>query len=168
MASSTLTVSAAGWAAQASWFEAPGAGYSRQNLDLRAAEPLGPYVLGGRVSWTGSARGQLPLQDAGRLGGFLNLTGYAAGQFIGDDVAYGHLRLERIVGRLPLGLRGDMRVGMALEAGKLSRPYTQQTYSGWIGSAAFYLGGETPIGPAYVGLGQGRGSTNLYLFVGTP
>jgi hypothetical protein len=31
------------------------------------------------------------------------------------------------------------------------------------------LGGETPFGPAYVGIGHSRrGITNLFLFVGTP
>ena len=158
-----------GWAAQASWFDAGGAGYSRQQVDLRAAVPWGEHVLGARVAWTGSARGRLPLQDAARLGGFLNLTGYANGQFIGDDAFYGHLRLERIVGRLPLGMRGDMRIGLALEAGRMAHPYTVQQQGGWLASAAIYLGGETPIGPAYVGLGHGRGgATNAYLFIGTP
>jgi len=158
-----------GWSMNASWFVAPGADYSREQLDLRAAWPLGEHVLGARLSWTGSERGTLPLQDAARLGGFLNLTGYAAGQFIGDDVAYGHVRLERIIGRLPLGLRGDMRVGVALEAGKLAHPLTVQQSTGWLGSLAVYLGGETPIGPAYVGVGRGSaGATNLYLFIGTP
>jgi NTE family protein len=158
-----------GWSAQASWFDALGAGYSRQQLDLRAATPLAEYVLGARLSWVGSARGRLPLPDAARLGGFLNLTGYATGQLIGDDVVYGHLRAERIIGHLPLGLRGDMRIGLALEAGRLAQPFTLQQRNGWLGSLAVYLGGETPIGPAYVGLGRAHdGTTNAYLFVGTP
>lgn len=158
-----------GWSLNASWFIAPGADYSREHLDLRGAWPLGEHVLGARLRWTGSGRGILPLQDAARLGGFLNLTGYAAGQLIGDDVAYGNLRLERIIGRLPLGLRGDMRIGVALEAGKLARSISLQPATGWLGSVAVYLGGETPIGPAYVGVGRGSaGATNLYLFIGTP
>jgi NTE family protein len=36
-------------------------------------------------------------------------------------------------------------------------------------SLAIYLGGETPLGPAFVGIGRGLGgATNAYLFVGTP
>ena len=98
-----------------------------------------------------------------------NLTGFASGQFIGDDVAYAHVRAERIIGRLPLGLRGDMRFGLALEVGKVAQPYARQKRDGWLNSIAVYLGGETPLGPVYVGVGRGSGgSTNAYLFVGTP
>jgi NTE family protein len=158
-----------GWAVQASWFHAVHGDYSRAQLQLRGARPFGDYVIGARASWTGSPRGELPLHDAARLGGFQNLTAYANGQLIGDEVAYAHLRVERIIGRPPLGLRGDMRFGIALEAGKVADPYTLQRHTGWLPSVAVYLGGETPIGPAYIGLGRGRsGATNAYLFIGTP
>lgn len=158
-----------GWAAQASLFNDDRLDFARVAWDLRAALPLGAYVLGARSSWVGSPRGQLPLSEAGRLGGFLNLTGFATGQLLGDDVAYAHVRAERIIGRLPLGLRGDMRFGLALEAGKVGTPYAKQKRDGWLSSAAVYLGGETPLGPVYVGLGRGSGgSFNAYLFIGTP
>ncbi len=158
-----------GWAAQASFFNDDRLGFSRLGWELRGAVPLGPYVLAARSSWVGSPRGQLPLSEAGRLGGFLNLTGFASGQLLGDDVAYAHVRAERIIGRLPLGLRGDMRFGLALEVGKVAQPYAKQKRDGWLHSTAVYLGGETPLGPVYVGVGRGSGgSTNAYLFVGTP
>ena len=158
-----------GWSAQAEWYDARGSGYSRATLDLRRAWPWQDYVLGARASWVGSPRRELPLDEAGTLGGFLNLTSFATGQLIGDDVSYLHLRAERIIGRLPIGLRGDMRFGLALEAGKVGTPYTVQVKNGWLQSLALYLGGETPIGPAYLGLGAGSArSFNAYLFVGTP
>ncbi len=158
-----------GWAAKGIWFGAERRGYSRLALEARAAWPWHDYVLAGRASWVASPRGQLPLSEAGRLGGFLNLTGFASGQLLGDDVAYGHLRAERIIGRLPLGLRGDMRLGVALETGRVAQPYALQKRGGWLQSLALYLGGETPLGPVYVGVGRGTGgSTNAYLFIGTP
>lgn len=158
-----------GWAAQATLFDAQRDDYSRLALDLRAFRQLQNFVLGARASWTTSPKGRLPLTEAGRLGGFLNLTGFASGQLIGDDVAYAHLRFERIIGRLPLGLRGDMRLGLALETGRVGQAYTLQKRNGWLKSAALYLGGETPLGAVYIGLGQGSGgSTNAYLFIGTP
>jgi NTE family protein len=158
-----------GWAAQASFFNDDRLGFSRVAWDLRGALPLGAYVLGARTSWVGSPRGQLPLSEAGKLGGFLNLTAFATGQLLGDDVAYAHVRAERIIGRLPLGLRGDMRLGVALEVGKVGTPYARQKRNGWLYSNALYLGGETPLGPVYVGVGRGTGgSTNAYLFIGTP
>jgi NTE family protein len=42
-------------------------------------------------------------------------------------------------------------------------------HADWLGSLALYLGGETPLGPVYVGIGRGRsGASNAYLFLGTP
>ena len=158
-----------GWELQASYFDADRGDYTRLALAGRAALPLGEWVLGVRGSWVDSPRGLLPLNDAGRLGGFLNLSAYAKGQFLGDGVAYGHVRAERIIGRAPLGLRGDMRLGLALEAGRVATPYAPQRRTGWLGSVAVYLGGETPFGPVYLGVGLGdRGAGNAYLFLGTP
>ena len=158
-----------GWAAQVSWFDSKRGGYTRVGLEARGAMPLRDWVVAGRATWTGSPRGQLPLLDAGKLGGFLNLTAYGAGQLLGDEVTYAHVRAERIIGRLPAGLRGDMRIGFALEAGKVAQPYTVQRRNGWLPSVAVYLGGETPLGPVYVGLGRGNdGLANAYLFIGTP
>ncbi|MFO1297886.1 MAG: patatin-like phospholipase family protein [Rubrivivax sp.] len=162
-----------GWSAEAEWYgghaRGEGSDYQRASFDLRGAAEWRDNVLGARLAWVGSPRGALPLHDAGRLGGFLNLTAFASGQLIGDDVAYAHLRGERIIGRLPLGLRGDMRVGLALESGKVATPYTTQKRNGWLHSLAAYLGGETPFGPVYLGIGFGSGrTTNAYLFIGTP
>lgn len=158
-----------GWGVRAELFGSPQRDYTRFDLDLRGAVPWGSYVLGGRLAVTSSPSGLLPADNAARLGGFLYLTGYASGQLVGDSVRYAQLRAARIVGRLPLGLRGDMRVGLALEAGKVGRPYTPQRREGWLGSAALYAGGETPIGAVYLGLGRAAGgATNAYLFIGTP
>jgi NTE family protein len=158
-----------GWALRGEVFDARGRNYTRLNLELRGAVPIGDWVVASRLRSEGAVRGALPLDDAALLGGFLNLSGYAKGQLIGDRVLYGHVRAERIVGRLPLGLRGDMRLGTALELGRVGTAYNPQRHDGWLGSLALYLGGETPIGSVYVGLGQGRGGTrNAYLFIGTP
>jgi NTE family protein len=158
-----------GWSLQAQWRADERSGWRRANVEGRAAMPLGDWVIAGRGSWSASTAGQLPLSEAASLGGFLNLTGFAAGQLIGDDVAYGHVRAERIIGRLPLGLRGDMRFGLALEAGRVGLPYTVQKQEGTLRGLALYLGGETPLGSVYVGLGRASGgAVNAYLFVGTP
>jgi len=158
-----------GWAVDASLYGNESDGYSRLELQAQSAWPLQSWVLAARASWVDSPQGQLPFNEAGELGGFLNLSGYAPGQLLGDGVAYAHVRAERIIGILPLGLRGDMRLGLALEAGRVGHPFTVQKRTGWLSSLAVYLGGETPLGPAYVGLGAaGDGSTNVYLFIGTP
>ncbi|MBK6470616.1 MAG: patatin-like phospholipase family protein [Betaproteobacteria bacterium] len=158
-----------GWSLQASYYDSPRRDYSRVALEARGAVPWERWVLSSRLSWTGSPRGRLPLTDAARLGGLLNLTGFASGQLIGDDVAYGHVRAERVIGRAPVGLRGELRLGLALEAGKVGIPYTVQRSDGWLNSVAVYLAGETPVGPVFLGIGRGSGgSVNAYLVVGVP
>lgn len=158
-----------GWEFSAGLFLPDDRAYSRLSLSARRAVPLQDWVLIGRASWVDSPRGRLPLSQAASLGGFLNLSGYSKGQFLGDGVAYGHLRAERIIGRAPLGLRGDLRLGLALELGRVAHPLALQRRNGLLGSVALYVGGETPFGPVYVGVGQGdHRSTNAYLFLGTP
>ncbi len=158
-----------GWALRANAYRDHGGGYTRLAADLRGAFSLGPWVLGARAAYTGSLSGQLPIFEAGTLGGFLNLSAYANGQFVADTIHYAHLRGERIIGRLPLGLRGDMRLGLALEGGRTSHAYTATERSSRLNSVAIYLGGETPFGPVYIGVGHSAaGSNNAYLFLGTP
>lgn len=158
-----------GWAARVAYFDAANADYSRLDAELRGAYSYGGTVLGARLQYTGARQGRLPVYDAGTLGGFLNLTAYAPRQILGDEISYAGLRAEQIIGRLPLGLRGDMRFGVALEAARVGFRYTETNRSGTLDSLALYVGGETPFGPAYIGFGRSRsGVSNLFLFVGTP
>jgi NTE family protein len=56
-----------------------------------------------------------------------------------------------------------------LEAARVNGRYTETRRTGLVQSASIYFGGETPFGPAYIGLGVGNGgAANLFLFVGTP
>ncbi|HRH14008.1 MAG TPA: patatin-like phospholipase family protein [Azonexus sp.] len=164
-----LYVPSKGWSAHGSYFYAAGDGYDKAELDLRAAERFGDYILQGRVRGAGSFTGTLPVYDAVALGGFLNLSGFARAQIVGESLAYGSVRAEKIVGQLPLGLRGDMRVGVALEAGKVNGRYTETNLNGWQNSVTAYVGGETPIGVVYLGYGYSpNGVNNFYVFIGTP
>ncbi len=158
-----------GWGARGSYFYAAGDGYDKAELDLRAADNFGDYILQGRIRGAGSFTGSLPFYDAVALGGFLNLSGFARNQIIGESLMYGNVRLEKIVGRLPAGLRGDMRVGLAVEGGKVDGRYTETSLNGWQSSVTAYAGGETPLGMVYLGYGYSpNGMGNFYLFVGTP
>ena len=97
------------------------------------------------------------------------MSGFAPNQIFGDSVSFGSVRIEKIVGELPLGLRGDMRVGMSLESGKVGGRYTESELNGWQNSLAIYAGGETPLGPVYAGYGYSpNGMSQVYLFIGTP
>jgi NTE family protein len=158
-----------GWALKTGYFESKQVGYARADVDFRAATTLGRTVLNGRLRLTGSPRGVLPAFDAAMLGGFQNMTAFANQQILADNIHYVGLHAEQIVGTLPLGLRGDMRFGLGLEAARVNGRYTETRRKSPVQSASIYFGGETPFGPAYIGLGVGNGgAANLFLFVGMP
>ena len=158
-----------GWSVKGSYFDSPSENYSKAELDLRLSQTIGGLIFQGRLYGAGSPRGHLPGFDPVTMGGFLNMSGFTRNQLVGDSISYGSLRAEKIVGQLPLGLRGDMRVGMAIETGKVGGRYTETNLEGWQNSLAIYAGGETPLGPVYVGYGYApNGMSNVYIFVGTP
>jgi len=158
-----------GWSVRGSYFDSPGEKYSRAELELRASHNIGRTIFHGRIYGAASPRGSLPAFDPVSMGGFLNMSGFARNQLIGDSVSYGSIRAEQVMGQLPLGLRGDMRVGIALETGKVGGRFTETQLDGWQNSLAIYAGGETPLGPIYAGYGYApNGMSNVYLFVGTP
>ncbi|HOI51909.1 MAG TPA: patatin, partial [Azonexus sp.] len=158
-----------GWAAKVDYFNSPKLDYARLDVDLRAAFSVADNVFNARLAYTGSPRGELPAFDAARLGGFLNMTAFSRDQLQGDSARYVGLRTEHIISRMPLGLRGDLRLGLAVEAARLGGQLSGTRRRHWIDSTALYLGGETPLGPAYLGLGRSStGAANLFLFIGTP
>jgi NTE family protein len=158
-----------GWAVLANVFHADQADYTKGEFNASAAYPLSGFVLNGRLRAAGSISGTLPAYDAVSLGGPFNLGGYARDQIVGDELAYGSARLERIIGRMPLGLSGDLRLGVSAELGRVNGRYTETNLDGWLNSYSLYLAGETPVGPLYFGYGRATGGASaLYLFLGTP
>jgi NTE family protein len=158
-----------GWFARARYFKADDEGYSRLTTDLRAARSWGPYVFNGRFFYVGSPQGRLPVYDAGFLGGFFNLSGYARNQIIAGDIRFASVRGEKVIGKMPLGLAGDLRAGVSLETGNARQRFSETNLAGWQKAASIYLGGETPLGPLFLGYGRASGGhSSLYLFLGFP
>ena len=158
-----------GWYARLAYFDPRDQDYTRLSADLRAARALGQYVVNARFSYVGAPKGRLPLGDAGGLGGFLQLSGYVRDQILAGDIRFASIRAERVIGRMPLGLRGDLRVGASLETGRARDRYTETRLAGWQKAGAVYVGGETPFGPLYLGYGRASGGhASLYLFLGLP
>jgi NTE family protein len=159
----------AGWSANARYFYSTDRDFSRLDAGGQFVHSIDRNVLGFAATYTGSPRGQLPYFDAARLGGFQRMSAFAPNQLVGDNVYYAQAKYERIIGVLPIGLRGDMRIGLALEAARRGILYSETNLKGWQNSSTIYLGGETPLGPVYVGYGYSTsGVWNVYLFLGTP
>jgi NTE family protein len=159
-----------GWLARLDYYRPLAQDYSKVVGEVRLVEPLGNnYVFHSRFYFVDSPRGTLPFYDAEALGGIQNLSGFVAGQIIGDGIRLGVFRLERIIRQLPLGLRGDVRVGAVVEAGRVNHRYTETNLNGWLSTAGVFIGGETPVGPEYLGYAHSpQGSSIVYIFIGTP
>lgn len=156
-----------GWSSEVNYFDSDDVGYKKISADVNVAYSLDDLVLAARSYYGTAIDGVLPFYDSVMLGGFLNMSGYASNQILADDVFYTHLRAERIIGRMPLGLNGDMRFGFGLEAANIGVNYTMTREEDWLNSAVIYLGGETPLGPAYLGYGFTlSGDFNLYFQIG--
>lgn len=158
-----------GWATRLEYFDSSDAGFSRAEVDVQGVFSLGKTVISTRANYTGSPQGQLPFYNPARLGGFGNLSAFSRGQVLGDDITYVGVRAEQIIGSFPVGLRGDMRLGFALEGAHVGTYYTETNLSNVdiLNSATIYLGGETPFGPAFVGFGYStNGVSNLFLNIG--
>lgn len=160
-----------GWYARLAYFDPQDQAqdYTRLSADLRLVRSWDPYIVNARFAYLSSPEGRLPLGDAGGLGGFLFLSGYARDQVLAGDIRFASIRGERVIGRMPLGLSGDLRLGVSLEAGRARDRFTETRLDGWQQAGAVYLGGETPLGPLYLGYGYAKGGRNsLYLFLGLP
>lgn len=156
-----------GWRGDITFFDSHKESYQKLSVDLGSAYKLNDFIFAVRTLYVSSLSGDLPFYDAVMLGGFLNLSGYASNQIIGDDAFYSHLRAERIIGRMPLGLNGDLRMGLAVEAAKLKTIYTMTNEADMLDSGVIYIGGETPLGPVYLGYGfTFSGDYNLYFKLG--
>jgi NTE family protein len=158
-----------GWSVTGAYFRENDRDYSRLALDLRAAQTWRDYVVNGRLYYLGAPHGTLPLADAGFLGGFLNLSGFVRNQIIAGDIRFASVRGEKVIGRMPLGLAGDLRVGVSLETGRARHRFTETRLDDWQQASAVYLGGETPIGPLYAAYGYAKGGhRTFYLYLGLP
>ncbi len=156
-----------GWRARLMQTQA--ADYGKLDGSFAQALGLGSYVLTGRLAFTQATQGVLPITDAATLGGLNNLSGLAFKQILGSEMRYLGLRSEKIIGHMPLGLRGDLRIGVALEGGTMRQRYSETQGVELVRSGSIYLGGETPLGPIYLGIAKADDTAmRVFVFLGNP
>lgn len=111
---------------------------------------------------------ELPRYDLFQWGGFLQQSGYATGQLMGEDIWFGRmLYYHRILkGSLLEGIYG----GFSLEVGEVGSPLVPDGPEGVLKSASVFLAADSPIGPVYLGYGQALDNNNnsIYFFLGRP
>jgi len=150
---------------------AMGADQSFNRLEGRGtwAYSRGPNTLVGRALLGGTIGGDLPYYDQFPLGGFHQLSGYATDQFRANRVAFGSLTYFYRLANLTPPLGSAVYLGASLEVGDLQDTDTRLTDPGTKFGSSIFIGADTWIGPAYLGLGvAGDGATAGYLILGRP
>ena len=143
--------------------------YSRSEARLGAAWSRGQFVVLGGFEGGATLKGTLPLADAFTLGGPRRMTGFAYDQMLGGDYMFGRFETQyRLNFASPLyGL--TLIAGVTAEAGRMSKPLTETSLSGWQRSFGAYLAANTFLGPVYLGVAEAKnGRGRFYLFIGSP
>jgi NTE family protein len=143
--------------------------YSRTEARWGGAWSRGRFAVLAGLEGGMTPKGTLPLGDAFSLGGPRRLTGFAKDQLLGGEYTFGRLEAQyRLHYASPLwGL--TLIAGVLLEAGRMAKPFTETSLTGWQRSFGGYIAANTFLGPVYLGVADAKnGKGSFYLFIGTP
>ncbi|GLS95954.1 patatin-like phospholipase family protein [Piscinibacter gummiphilus] len=142
--------------------------YTKASANLNAAQAFGRHSL--QVGLRGAkALGDddLPVHELYSLGGFLRLSGYATGQFLGRELAFG-----RLVYNYRLSLPGFLSgafIGASAEVGRIGDSVSKGGDAFTRHGFSIYASMDTPLGPIYGAFGRGGDGANaVYLYLGQP
>lgn len=142
--------------------------YNKINVGLRGAYSIGSHTL--RIAATAAQAvgdGELPVHELSWLGGFLQLSGYRTGEFVGVGS-----RFVRVVYNYRLGGPGfleGMFAGVSAEAGRIGDAVRGPNAVATLHGNAIYFGVDTPLGPLYIAYGRASSDNRAtYLFLGQP
>jgi NTE family protein len=107
--------------------------------------------------------------DTFTLGGPLRLSGYRIDQFSGSNMTFGRILYFNHAIKLPKLLGSGVYVGGSLEAGQMRDQLNGEPDTGTLWSGSVFLAADSFLGPAYFGLGLGKGGrASVYLMLGVP
>ncbi len=142
--------------------------YVKWSASATSAYSFGENTFNVNTSFSGRSGSQpLPTYDQFLWGGFLRQSGYATGQFFGENVRFARLLVYRRI------MRGSMLEGayggLSLEAGKVGNQLVPGNNQGLMLSGAAFAAADSPIGPLYLGYGRARsGASSFYVYLGRP
>lgn len=143
--------------------------YARHEIDGAVARSFSEHTLWMRGRWASVSGADGDARDYVGVGGFLELSGYQQGQFIGRNTTLLTVGYARRVLALPQPFGSGLFAGIALEAARIGRPLGVDTPALHRMGVIAYGGAATALGPAYIGFGIGeRGNRALYLMLGRP
>jgi NTE family protein len=143
--------------------------YQRLEGAARGAMSWGPHTVGWLVSGGTDLGSEMPAYESFTLGGPLRLSAYRLNQFAGREYTFGRAMYYNRTIPLPDILGGGVFLGGSLEAGRMSKRFDGYPSTGTLWSGSAFLGATTFAGPAYLGIGAGKGGNwSLYLLLGSP
>ncbi len=142
--------------------------YNRIEAGGRAIKSWGPHTLNAFASGGSSLGSDMPAYEQFTLGGPFRLSAYRLNEFAGRQFTYGRLMYYNRAVPLPDLLGSGVYVGGSAEVGRISDRVDDLPTSGTVWSASAFLGADTFLGPAYVGVGAGAGRWSLFLLLGAP
>ncbi len=111
----------------------------------------------------------MPAYESFTLGGPLRLSGYRINQFAGRQYAFGRLMYYNRVLALPDLLGSGVYAGASAEVGRVSDRFDSLPTPGTLWSGSLFLGADTFLGPAFIGVGAAPGGNwSLYMLLGAP
>ncbi len=162
-----------GWRAGANIFDSNKAlgadeAYTKWDADGTAAYTVDNHSFNLAFK-AGGRRGAAPIPryDQFQWGGFMQQSGYATGQLLGERVMFGRaVYFHRILrGSVLEGAYG----GFSLEVGKVGVPLVQTNSDALLKSGSIFVAADTPLGPAYLAYGRsGGGLSAYYFYLGKP
>jgi NTE family protein len=143
--------------------------YNRLEGTARGVYSWGPNTLNLAVSGGTALGSNMPAYESFALGGPLRLSGYRINEFSGRDYAFGRLMYYNRFFPLPDILGSGVYVGGSAEVGTMTNRFINAPQPGTLWSVSAFLGADTVLGPAYLGVGYGGvGNWSLYLLLGAP
>jgi NTE family protein len=142
--------------------------YGKLSAALLGAASIGAHTLRAAAFGDRRTSGEaLPDYELASLGGFLRLSGYQTGQFLGTGV-----RFARVVYSYRItapGLLDGVHVGVSAEDGRFSDAVGASTAPSHRRGNAIFLAVDTPLGPVYLGHGRAHtGQQATYFYLGLP
>ena len=142
--------------------------YNRVEAVGRAVKSWGPHTLNASASGGSSLGSDMPAYESFTLGGPLHLSAYRINEFSGRQYTFGRLMYYNRTLPLPDLLGSGVYVGASAEVGRISDRVDRLPSPGTVWSSSVFLGADSALGPAYIGVGVGSGRWSLYLLLGAP
>ncbi len=143
--------------------------YQRLEGTARGIRSWGDNVFNVAVSGGTALGSDMPAYESFTLGGPLRLSGYRVNEFSGREYAFGRLMYYHRLYSLPDILGSGLYIGGSGEVGYIANRFDNSPSLGTLWSGSAFLGADTFLGPAYLGLGYGgAGNWSLYLLLGAP